>query len=661
MPKHTEILDALSARRVWEDRQATWYQMRHDGIRRSNKPFKGAADMHFPLADMQIDKAKPNYIDQIYSQELLAEFRSLSAAARMYEVANAQWFHFQLTQNTNFEKQMNRVVDSVCMRGKGILKFFWDAENNRLRSEAINPLYVIVPSWTDELEEADWIVHVQHYSEEAYKRKSYFKQDPDFIKSIQGKGDEGKIHEAEKYTREGLTQADDSKKIVIWEVWERTGKQWKIRTYSPLRHDEPVRPDLICPYNKGIFADGAHPFCEFNYEEKEEGYYSGRGITEKVAPFEASINKDWNSKNDYQTFSTVPIFVPGKDVMLPSNANLTMKPGMLFPYNISPLQFPAIPGDLWQSMSQTRMVAEQAVGTPDFGTSNTQAGGGGGGKKTATETNVIANVFGASLGLKARNFRRELAHAYKIAWALLIQYANQDLDYWYRNEMAQLDRQALEHAYRIDPSGSGDNINRQLIQQKAIARKQMFTGNPNINQYELDKSVLEADDPRLVSRLLMDNNTSKQDQIEDQAQELTVMLMGFSPVIKDGDDDMAHLESMVAFVQKQLARPGGLPGEALATIGQHASGHLEKLKKKQPPVYAAKGRQLQMWVQQVMQQAQTISQREAMQQQAIQQMQQQQAAPAQANQQPAMMPAPASHAPNFTAPAPAAQPSAISQ
>ena len=55
MVTHKEILQAISDRGTWERRQATWYQMRHDGLRRKNKPWPNAADMHFPLGDMQIE------------------------------------------------------------------------------------------------------------------------------------------------------------------------------------------------------------------------------------------------------------------------------------------------------------------------------------------------------------------------------------------------------------------------------------------------------------------------------------------------------------------------------------------------------------------------------------------------------------------------------
>jgi FMN phosphatase YigB (HAD superfamily) len=58
-PTHDDIMAALTARKHWEQRQATWYQMRHDGLRRRNKPWPNAADMHYPLADGIIEKLKP--------------------------------------------------------------------------------------------------------------------------------------------------------------------------------------------------------------------------------------------------------------------------------------------------------------------------------------------------------------------------------------------------------------------------------------------------------------------------------------------------------------------------------------------------------------------------------------------------------------------------
>ena len=47
---HDKVRAALAARSQWEMRQSRWQEMRHDGERRQVRPWKGAADMHFPLA-----------------------------------------------------------------------------------------------------------------------------------------------------------------------------------------------------------------------------------------------------------------------------------------------------------------------------------------------------------------------------------------------------------------------------------------------------------------------------------------------------------------------------------------------------------------------------------------------------------------------------------
>lgn len=74
--------------------------------------------------------------------------------------------------------------------------------------------------------------------------------------------------------------------------------------------------------------------------------------------------------------------------------------------------------DIGMQMQQTRMVAEQAVATPDFGA--VQAAGQK--PRTATEMNLVGSVMGQSTDLRARIFRRELGRLLQMSWALLLQY-----------------------------------------------------------------------------------------------------------------------------------------------------------------------------------------------------------------------------------------------
>jgi len=185
-PTHDDVLNAIKARSEWERRQATWYQMRHDGLRRRSKPWPNAADMHFPLADMLIEKLKPTYIAQIYATETIASFVAESAEHQAYQSACAQWFDYQLKQKTNFEDAAPIAVDTMLQAAKTVVKVYWEAERNQLVFEAVNPLHIIVPPWTENIESADWIVHVQTYSQAAYRRLPGFEQAEEIVTSITG-------------------------------------------------------------------------------------------------------------------------------------------------------------------------------------------------------------------------------------------------------------------------------------------------------------------------------------------------------------------------------------------------------------------------------------------------------------------------------------------
>ncbi len=602
MVKHDEILDALSSRSNWESKQETWYKLRHEGLRRRMKPYPNAADMNFPLTDMLIEKLKPYYIQQVFATEAIASFAGLSLELAEHANAAAQWFDFQLKQESNFEDEIVTAVDTMLMRAKSIVKVYWDVDQKRLAFDAIDPMFLIVPAWTKKLVDADWIVHVKHYSKAAYKRVSEYRQDEGFVASICGKGEESERATAEKYEREGLTHGKEDQ-IVIWEVYHKNeAGDWWIKTYSPNRPKEKVREDFGLPYHLGIFAKKVPPFGELNAEIKDKGFYSARGVAERAAPFQAALCKDWNTQKDYQTLTTTPMFTAPNG--LPSGQqNVRMVPGQILPFPVEALQFPPMPMDIAMQMNQTRLVAEQLQSVPDFGAQQN-----GGKTRTATEMNLVGSVHGQNIDLRARIFRRELGQVLQLAWALCLQYAREKLKFYYLDELAELPEEALSDKYLIEPSGSGDNVNRQLVLQKAVARKQMFTGNPNIDQRELDKSVLEADDPRLVRKLLLNAGTQQAEQIEDQAQELSIMLMGFPAQVRPTDDDASHVQSILGFINRRNTLGEPLTPEQMRLIAQHAEQHMQAMKKRNPQGYAQIAPQAMPLVQQLMALAQQIEQ-----------------------------------------------------
>jgi hypothetical protein len=620
-PTHSDIEAAITARDGWAKKQAVWYQMRHEGLRRRNKPWPNAADMHAALADDTIEKLKPNFVAQIYATDTIANLVALKSDWSAYQAGAAQWFDHQLKQGSNFEEEADIAVDTMLERGVCPVKVTWDAERKRLHFEGIDPLYLIVPPWTDSVRDADWIVHVQRYSKEAYKRlPAAFRREPELLGRICGASDDpAASYEEERLRREGINVAGGKAEIVVWEVYFRDDKgAWRVQTMSPAAPGVALRPEFGLPYNRGVFEGDRPPppFFSFRFETKQRGHYAARGVCERVAPEEASMSKDWNTIKDWQTLVCAPVFYAESGV--PNGTNLRMIPGQILPFKLAAVPMPPIPADLPNQMLGTQRMAQERLSVPSVGvgrnvdpTKN----------KTAAETNLISSIMQASGDVRSRAFRRQLGEGLNLAWAIALQYRRETLDYYFHDELQALDAQALDGQYRIEASGSGDNSNRALVLQKAISRKQMFTGNPNINQRELDRSVLEADDPRLVKKLLLDQGTQQAEQIEDQAQEISIMLLGFPAQVKPSDDDMAHLTSLAGFTQRRAQTGEPLTAENLTAIAQHAQGHMEALKKKNPPVWAQRGQHLQMWLREVQGQAQALTQQAQQQQQAMAMMQ----------------------------------------
>jgi hypothetical protein len=625
---HTEIITALKDRQKWEDRQATWYKMRHDGLRRINKPFPGAADMHFPLADMQIEKLKPFYVSQLYATDTVASFLAKKSEAGTMASEAALWFDSQLKHESNFEDEIAIGIDKMLNCAVVPVKVYWDAQRERLAFEAINPIHLIVPTYTGRLADADWIVHVQKYSKHAYKRIAEFDSTPETMAVICAgeAGQEGtgagtaSTYESAKLEREGITSTKTKGQIIVWEVFTRNAAgQWEVATYSPAAPTRPLRPPFLLPYNRGVFGEKLPPppFFELTMERKDRGYYDPRGVVERVAPFEASLCKDWNTLKDWQTQTSNPTYSAPKGI--PANTGtLRHVPGQIYPFELQALQQPAAPVDITAAMQGTRAVAEQLVGAPDFGTQQQ-----GKDNKTAKEVTLIANVMGQSTDMRARQFRRELGAGLRMAWAICLQYRANARSYRTLEGYAELTPEALQQDYQIELNASGDNWNRQQVIQQAQSMFQMFRGDPFIEQFELRREVLNALDPRKAKKLLLNAGQQQAMQLEDQAQEISIMLLGFPAEVRETDDHLLHIQSALGFLQRRMSLGQPIGPEMVVLMHQHLSAHAQAAAKMQKDQWQQAEAQLAPQLQMLAAAAQQAQ--AALQQQAMM-MQQQQAA-----------------------------------
>jgi hypothetical protein len=110
----------------------------------------------------------------------------------------------------------------------------------------------------------------------------------------------------------------------------------------------------------------------------------------------------------------------------------------------------------------------------------------------------------------------------------------------------------------------------------------MFANDPFVDQGELRKTVLEADDAGLVKRLFRDPQTKAATQAEDQAQEISILRLGFPAVVQPADDDAEHIRTVIAYIMHQ-SQIGQMPkgSEAQALMG-HVQQHLAQLQQRDP-------------------------------------------------------------------------------
>lgn len=571
-------LSSLNDRKTWEERQRTWYQMRHNGIRRARKPGPWASDMHYPLADTIISKLKPYYFEQLYAPEQLATFVSLKPQATRLTTGTARWFDFQLKQRSNLEMEILAAIDLFLNGGRSAIKACWNPKTKQIEYHAINSLHLVVPRNAVDTCNSGAFAHIRVLSRQDYLDDPNFTNKSDeFINSISGSGAEDKSGDLtwkqEKFRREGITYGATKNEIIVWECYQKneSGK-WVVETYSPLVPNKDLRDTFEFPY-----AYGEPTFVDFTYEVKDKGWYSSRGICELVAPHEASLCRLWNDKHDCMTLYNRPMFTSDQEI--PNSANIEMHPGQILPFNLKAVQSGSPPISFDQEMMSTRQIAEQRIAMPDFGMNqvmNTSD------RRTAAEVHSINEVMGNSNDLRARIFRKSLGKLYRMSWALLKEFKSKDLAYFYKDEALTLDAEALGGEYDIMPHGSADGVSKVFNQQKAVQRFQMFNNDPFINQMELRRSVLENDDSSLSQRLLVDPGTAQADQQEDQADEISVLNIGFKARVKPMDDHAIHIQTCLEYLQSREALGVVFNPISEKAVREHIMEHIEALRESDP-------------------------------------------------------------------------------
>jgi hypothetical protein len=579
---YAAISDDLRDRQIWERRQILWMRMRGHGVHRPNKPWPGAASMHVPVADTIIGKLRPYYVVWVFGPELLASFYSLDDQGDSYTDSVAQWFDYQVRESSNFTTEAICAIDSCLQNGMGVLKTYWDDEKQNVAFTSVHPYFIIVPPWsTFDLQEADRVVHVMHYSREEYERQAEtkgFNADESYIDSIVGEGKPDRRYEQQRYVAEGISYSRLKDLIILWEVYLRESDgQITVKTFAPGQPDEPARADFKLPYqHKQI------PLVSMPYELTDGGWFSSRGVCELVQMFEASSCKMWNEKLDFMSIANRPVLsTQGGSI---NAQNIRWEPGAVYDSVLQLVQQPEPPISFDQEIASTRSMAEQRVGIPDFGVSTpSQPEASGTAPKTATETNVITNVMQQSNDLRARILKGALSKVFEQSWGLLKQYKTSSLDYFWRNERLTLKDSAFDNKYVLKPNGSVDGYSREKEIQKLMQLRQLGQGSPWIVLPEIDRKIIELMDAQWIADLYQEPKDLAADQQEQQAIENSVMSDGFLPPVKPNDDHVVHMQIEDGFIGWKAQHGQPITPDLMPIFMQHMQMHIQAAK--QNPQY----------------------------------------------------------------------------
>ena len=524
----------LNDRVVWEEKQRKWYLMRHDGLRRKNKPFPQAADLHLKLVDEKVNQKKAFTIAQAFGQPQLATFVSMKQQTADITQVAQEFFSFELLHRSNLKRVMQTCVDTMWLRGRGIIKSYVDPFNDyRIVHENVDPLFLLMPDDVNDFEDSYEWVHVRQMNIAKFKMDRRYCQeyrdstgiDGKIIKKLVG-GDDAADRlrtqrgrdfdwiQLDKELREGYTHSRSSDTVIIWEHYVRTMGGITVYSYCPVATDIEIRKPYGVPYKvQGKISTG---FFSFVAEVKDDGWYSPRGVAEKIADNEIYGCKLWNAKADCITFLNTPQYTSEVGVQNPANYRLA--PGEVLPPGVKPAIYGAPPVSFDMEIQFTRQEAELASQTPDMGIDKSNQRGKQ--HRTAKEVQVAASIGQVATTNEGQIFKDDLTKLYEHDWGLIVQYKRKELSFFISEDVKSLPEEAIHADYMILAGGGADDWDKNIRVQKAAQRYELLVGKPNVDQDELLKELLDSDDARLTKRLVV---PQKQMQATEAADENTVI------------------------------------------------------------------------------------------------------------------------------------------
>jgi hypothetical protein len=372
-----------------------------------------------------------------------------------------------------------------------------------------------------------------------------------------------------------------------------------ILTYAPDYQEKPLR-FVEMPYD-----DGKWPFVKFQFECKDDGWLSNRGVPHMLDYIATTINVQHNQKIDRQTITNAPMMkaIPGQV----SPTKIRFIPGQTVAVKsmdaLQPIVFPQGQMSYVEEERMLREYAEQYLSSPDFGLTDSNAPASK--ARTATEISQISSQRAQAFGLDARLYLSSLGELLEMTWARWLQYGPEEYEMRLKGQENPVvwKKQYGIRGMKIRPKGRLQDTNPSLKAQKAqakmeIARMAEFA--PWIKTREALEDFYKADDPESVDENLksieeyqQEQEGMKQQQQEQvqQAQEIELTKLKIEHEQKMEEIKLqGKIDMMLVRAKGEADSANEIVKNKLNPNGDNGNGSKEKNNGRKPSVKATTAR-----------------------------------------------------------------------
>ena len=401
---------------------------------------------------------------------------------------------------------------------------------------AISPKDLIVPEWTTDIEQAEFITHRMWFTPTQMRAKARNSVwDEKAVKEIlerrkkrggssggSGMYDQERTDEA---MREGVSLTQDDQiefnETCTWFASKENGEDTKVVILTA--KDAPDVPVKMYAYQR---PSGLWPHHTATFEMNKRRWYSPRGVPEKLDDLEYEIIQQKRAKLNRMTIANSPTFTYeiGSNV---NPSNFRWIPGQFMAVRrqgaVQALEVPNLDISFDREEQILRTWAEEYLGGVDFGLNSALSSNSD--SRTATEINAIQGRARQSLSLRGTLFQRCWQDVYREMFDMFIHWGDPQVYVQVTGaQPMKLTREQLQGRYEFIPTGTIGETDPVMEAQKALARITLLTQakqagvvgdeyDINLGQALLD--WIEKDDIRAARRLVRKRSSQEIKQVQE--------------------------------------------------------------------------------------------------------------------------------------------------